>query len=91
MNQTFSAAIEALRLMKSPPPEKSAGKKLLWNLCGMINFGGGGQAKSWLRILAGRIDLPLNASPWIEEDLKDLKKLYESEIADKILDARWKN
>lgn len=43
------------------------------------------------------LDLPLNASSWNEEDLKDPKKLYEktvllnaqSEIADKILDAQW--
>ncbi|KAJ4726331.1 hypothetical protein OWV82_005060 [Melia azedarach] len=45
----------------------------------------------------GDLDLPLNASSWNEEDLKDPKKLYEktvllnaqSEIADKILDAQW--
>lgn len=43
------------------------------------------------------LDLPLNASSWTEEDLKDPKKLYEMtillnaqrEIADKILDAQW--
>ncbi|KAG8364925.1 hypothetical protein BUALT_Bualt18G0049400 [Buddleja alternifolia] len=45
----------------------------------------------------GELDLPLNASSWTEEDLKDPKKLYEMtvllnaqrEIADKILDAHW--
>ncbi|KAG8364921.1 hypothetical protein BUALT_Bualt18G0049000 [Buddleja alternifolia] len=45
----------------------------------------------------GELDLPLNASSWTEEDLKDPKKLYEMtvllnaqrEIADKILDAQW--
>ncbi|KAI3466102.1 hypothetical protein Pfo_022765 [Paulownia fortunei] len=45
----------------------------------------------------GDLDLPLNASSWTEEDLKDPKKLYEMtillnaqrEIADKILDAQW--
>lgn len=43
------------------------------------------------------LDLPLKASSWSEEDLKDPKKLYEMtillnaqrEIADKILDAQW--
>lgn len=43
------------------------------------------------------LDLPLNASSWTEEDLKDPKKLYEMtillnaqrEIADKILDTQW--
>ncbi|KAK3028413.1 hypothetical protein RJ639_039623 [Escallonia herrerae] len=45
----------------------------------------------------GELNLPLNASSWSEEDLKDPKKLYEMtvllnaqrEIADKILDAQW--
>ncbi|KAL3821207.1 hypothetical protein ACJIZ3_007112 [Penstemon smallii] len=45
----------------------------------------------------GDLDLPLNASSWTEEDVKDPKKLYEMtillnaqrEIADKILDAQW--
>ncbi|EYU26376.1 hypothetical protein ABFS82_08G186500 [Erythranthe guttata] len=45
----------------------------------------------------GDLDLPLNASSWTEEDLKDPKKLYEMtillnaqrEIADQILDAQW--
>ncbi|XP_044481989.1 uncharacterized protein LOC123208514 isoform X2 [Mangifera indica] len=45
----------------------------------------------------GELDLPLNASSWSEEDLKDPKKLYEKtvllnaqrEMADKILDAQW--
>ncbi|XP_011098290.1 uncharacterized protein LOC105176983 [Sesamum indicum] len=45
----------------------------------------------------GDLDLPLNASSWSEEDLKDPKKLYEMtillnaqrEIADKILDTQW--
>ncbi|KAG1330256.1 hypothetical protein COCNU_02G002240 [Cocos nucifera] len=45
----------------------------------------------------GELDLPLNASSWTEEDLKDPKKLLEMttllnaqrEIADKILDAQW--
>ncbi|KAH6775623.1 embryo defective 2737 [Perilla frutescens var. hirtella] len=45
----------------------------------------------------GDLDLPLKASSWTEEDLKDPKKLYEMtilltaqrEIADKILDAQW--
>ncbi|XP_042066498.1 uncharacterized protein LOC121809768 isoform X1 [Salvia splendens] len=45
----------------------------------------------------GDLDLPLNASSWTDEDLKDPKKLYEMtvllnaqrEIADKILDAQW--
>ncbi|KAL0282654.1 UNVERIFIED_CONTAM: hypothetical protein Sangu_2485000 [Sesamum angustifolium] len=43
------------------------------------------------------LDLPLNASSWSEEDLKDPKKQYEMtillnaqrEIADKILDTQW--
>ncbi|KAH9650628.1 Embryo defective 2737 [Citrus sinensis] len=43
------------------------------------------------------LDLPLNASSWSEDDLKDPKKLYEKtvllnaqrEIADKMLDAQW--
>lgn len=43
------------------------------------------------------LNLPLNASSWTEEDLKDSKKLYEMtvllnaqrEIADKILDTQW--
>ncbi|KAK6132693.1 hypothetical protein DH2020_033576 [Rehmannia glutinosa] len=43
------------------------------------------------------LDLPLNASSWTKEDLKDPKKLYEMtillnaqrEIADNILDAQW--
>lgn len=43
------------------------------------------------------LELPLNASSWTEEDLKDPKKLYEMtillnaqrEIADKILDSQW--
>ncbi|KAJ0103045.1 hypothetical protein Patl1_04691 [Pistacia atlantica] len=43
------------------------------------------------------LDLPLNASSWSEEDLKDPKKLYEKtillnaqrEMADKILDTQW--
>ncbi|KAF5949656.1 hypothetical protein HYC85_011649 [Camellia sinensis] len=46
---------------------------------------------------AHEINLPLNALAWSEEDLKDLKKLYEMtvllnaqrEIADKILEAKW--
>ncbi|XP_047945247.1 uncharacterized protein LOC125191863 [Salvia hispanica] len=45
----------------------------------------------------GDLDLPLNASSWTDEDLKDPKKLYEMtvllnaqrEIADKILDEQW--
>ncbi|KAL5736357.1 hypothetical protein ACOSP7_030816 [Xanthoceras sorbifolium] len=45
----------------------------------------------------GDLDLPLNASSWSEEDLRDPKKLYEKtvllnaqrEMADKILDAQW--
>ncbi|XP_015887335.1 uncharacterized protein LOC107422413 [Ziziphus jujuba] len=45
----------------------------------------------------GELDLPLNASSWNKEDLKDPEKLYEMtillnaqrEIADKILDAQW--
>ncbi|KAJ7981755.1 Embryo defective protein [Quillaja saponaria] len=45
----------------------------------------------------GELDLPLNASSWTEEDLKDSEKFYEMtvllnaqrEIADKILDAQW--
>ncbi|CAA2954537.1 Embryo defective 2737 [Olea europaea subsp. europaea] len=45
----------------------------------------------------GELNLPLNASSWTEEDLKDSKKLYEMtvllnaqrEIADKILDTQW--
>ncbi|KAL8046571.1 hypothetical protein ABFX02_08G186000 [Erythranthe guttata] len=45
----------------------------------------------------GDLDLPLNASSWTEEDLKDPKKLYEMtillnaqrEIADQMLDAQW--
>lgn len=45
----------------------------------------------------GELNLPLNASSWTEEDLKDPKKLYEMtillnaqrEIAEKILDAQW--
>ncbi|KAL1549698.1 hypothetical protein AAHA92_17769 [Salvia divinorum] len=45
----------------------------------------------------GDLDLPLNASSWTEEDLKDPKKLYEMtvllnaqrEIAEQILDAQW--
>ncbi|XP_059662665.1 uncharacterized protein LOC132308566 isoform X3 [Cornus florida] len=43
------------------------------------------------------LNLPLNASSWSKEDLKNPKKLYEMtvllnaqrEIADKILDAQW--
>ena len=45
------------------------------------------------------LNLPLNASSWTEEDLKDPDKLYEMtillnaqrEIADKILDTHWAN
>ncbi|MBA0762458.1 hypothetical protein Gotri_012062, partial [Gossypium trilobum] len=45
----------------------------------------------------GNLDLPLNASSWSEDDLKDPAKLYEMtvllnaqrEIADKLLDAQW--
>ncbi|OAY65884.1 hypothetical protein ACMD2_14600 [Ananas comosus] len=45
----------------------------------------------------GELDLPLNASSWTEEDLKDPKKLLEMttllnaqrEFADKILDSQW--
>ncbi|RVW21912.1 hypothetical protein CK203_101030 [Vitis vinifera] len=45
----------------------------------------------------GELNLPLNASSWSEEDLKDPKKLYEMtvllnaqrEIADQVLDAQW--
>lgn len=45
------------------------------------------------------LDLPLNASSWSKEDLKDPEKFYEMaillnaqrEIADKILDAQWEN
>ncbi|XP_062170848.1 uncharacterized protein LOC133876558 [Alnus glutinosa] len=45
----------------------------------------------------GELDLPLNASSWSEEDLKDPEKLYEMtvllnaqrEISDKILDVQW--
>lgn len=43
------------------------------------------------------LNLPLSATAWSEEDLKDPKKLYEMtvllnaqrEMADKILDAQW--
>ena len=43
------------------------------------------------------LNLPLNASSWSEEDLKDPKKLYEMtvllnaqrEIADQMLDVQW--
>lgn len=43
------------------------------------------------------MNLPLDASSWSEEDLKDPKKLYEMtvllnaqrEIAEKMLDAQW--
>ncbi|KAL5134575.1 hypothetical protein HKD37_03G007701 [Glycine soja] len=49
-------------------------------------------AKNWKEL-----DLPLNASSWSEEDLKDPYKFYEMtvllnaqrEISDKILDAQW--
>ncbi|GMY31847.1 embryo defective 2737 [Fagus crenata] len=45
----------------------------------------------------GELELPLNASSWSKEDLKDPEKLYEMtvllnaqrEIADKILDVQW--
>ncbi|KAF7822699.1 uncharacterized protein G2W53_020843 [Senna tora] len=45
----------------------------------------------------GELDLPLKASSWSEEDLKDPEKFYEMtvllnaqrEIADKILDTHW--
>lgn len=45
----------------------------------------------------GELELPLNASSWSEQDLKDPKKLLEmttllnaqKEMADKILDAQW--
>ncbi|OMO73278.1 hypothetical protein COLO4_27185 [Corchorus olitorius] len=45
----------------------------------------------------GNLELPLNASSWTEDDLKDPAKLYEMtvllnaqrEIADKLLDAQW--
>ncbi|XP_027126989.1 uncharacterized protein [Coffea arabica] len=45
----------------------------------------------------GELNLPLNASSWSEEDLKDPKKLYEMtvllnaqrEIADQMLDVQW--
>ncbi|KAI3804819.1 hypothetical protein L1987_26653 [Smallanthus sonchifolius] len=45
----------------------------------------------------GDLNVPLNASSWSEEDLKDPKKLYEMtvllnaqrEIAEKILDDQW--
>ncbi|KAL7586024.1 hypothetical protein Lser_V15G45346 [Lactuca serriola] len=45
----------------------------------------------------GELNVPLNASSWSEEDLKDPKKLYEMtvllnaqrEIAEKILDDQW--
>nr|GMC92368.1 uncharacterized protein LOC109150342 [Ipomoea batatas] len=45
----------------------------------------------------GELNLPLNASSWSEEDLKDPKTLYEMtvllnaqrEIAEKMLDAQW--
>lgn len=45
----------------------------------------------------GELNVPLNASLWSEEDLKDPKKLYEKtvllnaqrEIAEKILDDQW--
>ncbi|KAK4779103.1 hypothetical protein SAY86_006631 [Trapa natans] len=48
--------------------------------------------KNW-----GDLELPLNASSWSEEDLKDPNKFYEMtvllnaqrEIADKILDGQW--
>lgn len=43
------------------------------------------------------LDLPLSASSWSEQDLKDPDKFYEMtvllnaqrEISDKILDAQW--
>lgn len=46
-----------------------------------------------------KLNLPLNASSWSKEDLKDPEKLYEMtvllnaqrEIAEKILDAQWEN
>ncbi|KAB2605622.1 hypothetical protein D8674_005339 [Pyrus ussuriensis x Pyrus communis] len=45
----------------------------------------------------GELDLPLNASSWSKEDLKNPEKFYEMtvllnaqrELADKILDAQW--
>ncbi|BBH01778.1 embryo defective 2737 [Prunus dulcis] len=45
------------------------------------------------------LDLPLNASSWSKEDLKNPEKFYEMtvllnaqrEIADKILDSQWEN
>ncbi|KAF8409229.1 hypothetical protein HHK36_005303 [Tetracentron sinense] len=45
----------------------------------------------------GELNLPLNASSWSDEELKDPKKLYEMtvllnaqrEMAEKILDAQW--
>ncbi|KAM1256676.1 hypothetical protein ACFX2G_031361 [Malus domestica] len=45
----------------------------------------------------GELDLPLNASSWSKEDLKNPEKIYEMtvllnaqrELADKILDAQW--
>lgn len=45
----------------------------------------------------GEMNLPLNASSWSKDDLKDPKKLYEMtvllnaqrEIADKFLDSQW--
>ncbi|KAL9276204.1 hypothetical protein ACSQ67_026251 [Phaseolus vulgaris] len=53
-------------------------------------------ASLWLKCIK-ELDLPLNASSWSEEDLKNPEKFYEMtvllnaqrEISDKILDAQW--
>ncbi|XP_042490102.1 uncharacterized protein LOC122070074 [Macadamia integrifolia] len=49
------------------------------------------------RVHIQELNLPLNASSWSEEELKDPKKLYEMtvllnaqrEMAEKFLDAQW--
>lgn len=50
-----------------------------------------------VKSIVQELDVPLNASSWSDEDLKDPKKLYEMtillnaqrEIAEKILDDQW--
>ncbi|XP_062090449.1 uncharacterized protein LOC133796801 [Humulus lupulus] len=62
----------------------------------VMNFMPPQRPKNWG---SQELDLPLNASSWSKEDLKDPEKLYEMtillnaqrELADKILDAQWEN
>ncbi|KAB1201652.1 hypothetical protein CJ030_MR0G001712 [Morella rubra] len=91
-------ALEAEVMKLDPPPRPSNWGSNLMKCFGNRNLPNQ-RPYRWSKLLRTwqELDLPLNASSWSEQDLKDPEKLYEMtvllnaqrEIADKILDVTW--